>query len=111
MKTNTTEELAAGILSGDRVMLSRSITLAESSLSEHQKQAHLLIQQLMPHTGRSKRIAITGVPGVGKSTFIEGIGSLLTEKGLKVAVLAIDPSSSLSGGSILGDKTRMEDLA
>lgn len=111
MKTNTTAELAIGILSGDRVMLSRSITLAESSLPEHQKQAHLLIQQLMPHTGRAKRIAITGVPGVGKSTFIEGIGNLLTEKGLKVAVLAIDPSSSLSGGSILGDKTRMEDLA
>lgn len=111
MKTQTIEELAEGILSGDRVLLSKSITLAESSLPEHQKQAHLLIQRLMPHTGKSKRIAITGVPGVGKSTFIEGFGGLLTEKGLKVAVLAIDPSSTLSGGSILGDKTRMEDLA
>src|SRR5690606_12644388 len=111
MKTQTIEELAEGILSGDRVLLSKSITLAERSLPEHQKQAHLLIQRLMPHTGKSKRIAITGVPGVGKSTFIESFGKLLTDKGLKVAVLAIDPSSTLSGGSILGDKTRMEDLA
>ena len=111
MKTNDIAELEAGIRSGDRVMLSRAITLAESSLPEHQKQAQLLIQNVLPLTGKSKRIAVTGVPGVGKSTFIESFGKLLTEKGLKVAVLAIDPSSSISGGSILGDKTRMEDLA
>ncbi len=111
MKTESIEELAQGIQNGNRVLLSRAITLAESSLPEHQKKAHFLIQELMPFTGKSKRIAITGVPGVGKSTFIEGFGKLLTSKGLKVAVLAIDPSSTLSGGSILGDKTRMEELA
>lgn len=108
---NTIEELVKGIREGNRMMLSRAITLAESSLLEHQKQAQQLIQDLLPFTGLSKRIAITGVPGVGKSTFIEGLGKLLTLKGYKVAVLAIDPSSSFSGGSILGDKTRMEDLA
>jgi len=111
MKTEDIKELANGIQNGNRVLLSRAITLAESSLSGHQRQAHLLIQKLMPLTGKSKRIAITGVPGVGKSTFIESFGKLLTEKGLKVAVLAIDPSSIISGGSILGDKTRMEGLA
>lgn len=105
------QELAEGIRAGNRVALSRAITLAESTLPAHQQQAQNLIQELMPLTGKSKRIAVTGVPGVGKSTFIEGFGKLLVEKGLKVAVLAIDPSSTLSGGSILGDKTRMEDLA
>jgi len=105
------QALAEGIKSGNRVALSRAITLAESSLEEHQKAAHQLIQELISQTGNSKRIAITGVPGVGKSTFIESFGKLLTQNGHKVAVLAIDPSSSLSGGSILGDKTRMEDLA
>lgn len=92
-------------------MLSKAITLAESSLPEHQKIAHLLIEEIMNLTGKSKRIAITGVPGVGKSTFIESFGKLLIDEGYKVAVLAIDPSSTLSGGSILGDKTRMEHLA
>lgn len=111
MKTFNIQEMADGIRNGNRVMLSQAITLAESSLAEHQKCAHQLIQELMPETGKSKRIAITGVPGVGKSTFIESFGQLLTDKGLKVAVLAIDPSSTLSGGSILGDKTRMEELA
>lgn len=111
MKTETIEELAQGIRNGNRVSLSRAITLAENTLIENQNKAHQLIQLLLPFTGKAKRIAITGVPGVGKSTFIEGFGNLLTQKGLKVAVLAIDPSSSLSGGSILGDKTRMEDLA
>lgn len=110
-KINDIEQLAEGIRNGDRVALSRAITLAESSLIEHQKLAHDLIQQILPFTGKTKRIAISGVPGVGKSTFIEGFGSLLVKKGLKVAVLAIDPSSTLSRGSILGDKTRMEDLA
>ena len=111
MKTINTAELAEGIKRGDRVSLSRAITLAESARTDHQLQAQELIQELLPLTGKSKRIAITGVPGVGKSTFIESFGELLTKKGLKVAVLAIDPSSTLSGGSILGDKTRMEDLA
>lgn len=99
------------IQKGNRTMLSRAITLAESSIPEDQYLAQLLIQKLLPKTGNSRRIAITGVPGVGKSTFIESFGKILTEKGKNVAVLAIDPSSSLSGGSILGDKTRMEDLA
>ena len=111
MKTINTAELAQGIRNGDRVSLSRAITLAESARADHQLQAQELIQELLPLTGKSKRIAITGVPGVGKSTFIESLGQLLTQKGMKVAVLAIDPSSTLSGGSILGDKTRMEDLA
>src|SRR5690625_5664081 len=84
-----------GIKNGNRVVLIKAITLAESSLSKHQKQAHDLIQRLLPLTGQSKRIAITGVPGVGKSTFIEGFGKLLVDKGFKVAVLAIDPSSTL----------------
>ncbi|MDD3772019.1 MAG: methylmalonyl Co-A mutase-associated GTPase MeaB [Weeksellaceae bacterium] len=109
--TINTDELAKGIQNGDRVSLSRAITLAESTLKQHQQEAQQLIQKVLPLTGKSKRIAITGVPGVGKSTFIESFGNLLTQKGLKVAVLAIDPSSTLSGGSILGDKTRMEDLA
>lgn len=103
--------IAEGVQRGDRVALSRAITLAESTLKEHQQLAHQLIQDLIHLTGKSKRIAITGVPGVGKSTFIESFGTLLTQKGFKVAVLAIDPSSTLSGGSILGDKTRMEELA
>lgn len=111
MKTEKIEELAKSIKEGNRASLSRAITLAESSLPEHQVLAHTLIQELTPLVGKSWRIAITGVPGVGKSTFIESFGQLLTGKGLKVAVLAIDPSSTLSGGSILGDKTRMEDLA
>lgn len=111
MKIEDIKELAEGIKKGNRVSLSRAITLAESSLEEHQKLAHQLIQEVISLTGKSKRIAITGVPGVGKSTFIESFGKLLTQNGHKVAVLAIDPSSSLSGGSILGDKTRMEDLA
>ncbi len=111
MKKEDIKELAEGIKSGNRVSLSRAITLAESSLEEHQRLAHQLIQEIISLTGNSMRIAITGVPGVGKSTFIESFGKLLTNEGHKVAVLAIDPSSSLSGGSILGDKTRMEELA
>lgn len=113
MKTNSNNinQLELGVRNGDRVALSQSITLAESTLPNHQKQAHELIQRLLPWTGKSKRIAITGVPGVGKSTFIEGFGKMLVDKGHKVAVLAIDPSSTLSKGSILGDKTRMEDLS
>jgi len=90
--------------------LSKAITLIESSNATHKVQAQELLQELLPHTGNSVRIGITGVPGAGKSSFIEAFGTMLCEMGKKVAVLAIDPSSSLSGGSILGDKTRMEEL-
>lgn len=104
-------KLAADIRSGNRIALSRAITLVESSNSEHKEQAQKLLQELLPYTGNSIRIGITGVPGAGKSTFIESFGTMLCDTGKKVAVLAIDPSSTLSGGSILGDKTRMEKLS
>ena len=100
-----------GVIAGDRLILARTITLIESALSEHRKLAGEIINHLLPQTGKAVRLGITGVPGAGKSTFIERLGNMLTEKGLKVAVLAIDPSSTRSGGSILGDKTRMEKLA
>ncbi|HEY3739728.1 MAG TPA: methylmalonyl Co-A mutase-associated GTPase MeaB [Bryobacteraceae bacterium] len=106
------EDLAALVLAGDRAALARAITLVESTRGDHQEQARLLIERLLPHTGHSLRVAITGVPGVGKSTFIEQLGTHLTaERGDRVAVLAIDPSSPVSGGSILGDKTRMPALS
>jgi LAO/AO transport system kinase len=100
-----------GVLDHNRLMLARTITLIESTLSEHQEMARTIIDGLLPHTGHSIRIGITGVPGAGKSTYIESFGTMLTALGHKVAVLAIDPSSTRSGGSILGDKTRMEKLA
>ena len=100
------------ILAGDRAALARAITLVESTRDDHRAQARELINELLPHAGKSIRVAITGVPGVGKSTFIESLGSYLTGSlGEKVAVLAIDPSSPVSGGSILGDKTRMPRLS
>jgi len=100
------------ILAGDRVVLSRAITLAESTLPADQELAQKVIQRLMPHTGNSIRVGITGSPGVGKSTFIETFGNyLVQEQHKRIAVLAIDPSSQRSGGSILGDKTRMASLA
>lgn len=102
--------LAREVMVGSRTQLSRAITLIESSNAVHKAQAQELLQELLPHTGNSVRIGITGVPGAGKSSFIEAFGTMLCEMGKKVAVLAIDPSSSLSGGSILGDKTRMEEL-
>jgi LAO/AO transport system kinase len=105
------EELFEGIISGNRVLLSKAITLVESYLHKDQKVAQKLIERCLPQSGKSMRIGITGVPGVGKSTFIEAIGKYLTAKDHKLAVLAIDPSSSRSKGSILGDKTRMEELA
>lgn len=98
------------ILSGNRRMLSKAITLIESTRDEDQKPAQELLSELISHSGKSYRIGISGVPGVGKSTFIESLGMLLIKKGHKVAVLAVDPSSPYSGGSILGDKTRMERL-
>ncbi len=100
-----------GVLAGDRVKIARTITLIESTLPSHQELARVIIDELLPHTGSAVRLGITGVPGAGKSTFIESFGTMLTEMGMRVAVLAIDPSSSRSGGSILGDKTRMEKLA
>lgn len=100
-----------GVLAGDRLKIARTITLIESALPAHQELARTIINRLLPYTGNSTRLGITGVPGAGKSTFIESFGTMLTQKGLRVAVLAIDPSSSRSGGSILGDKTRMEKLA
>ncbi|PTM38766.1 methylmalonyl Co-A mutase-associated GTPase MeaB [Bosea sp. 124] len=103
--------LAAALLAGDRAALARAITLAESRRADHREQARALIQQLLPKTGGAIRVGITGVPGVGKSTTIDALGSFLTAKGHKVAVLAVDPSSTRSGGSILGDKTRMARLA
>ncbi|MDD3876581.1 MAG: methylmalonyl Co-A mutase-associated GTPase MeaB [Bacteroidales bacterium] len=105
------KDFVNGILSGDIKMLSQSITLIESTLKKHQDWAEEIIEQCLPHSGKSIRIGITGVPGVGKSTFIEAFGKHLTELGYKVAVLAVDPSSRISKGSILGDKTRMEELA
>jgi len=109
-QTPSVDQLTRGILEGNSVALSRGITLIESTASKHQEKARQLIQNCLPHANKSVRIGITGVPGVGKSTFIESFGTLLTSKGKKVAVLAVDPSSSLSKGSILGDKTRMEEL-
>jgi LAO/AO transport system kinase len=100
-----------GILKGDRVLLSRAITIIESNLESDKILAKEIIQAILPHSGKSIRIGITGVPGVGKSTFIEVFGKHLVKEGHKVAILSIDPSSQRSKGSILGDKTRMEELA
>lgn len=100
-----------GVLTGDKVILSRAITLIESALKSDQHLAEEVVNHIMPHTGKSIRIGITGVPGVGKSTFIESLGKEVVQKGHKLAVLAVDPSSQRTGGSILGDKTRMEYLA
>lgn len=105
------EVLADEILQGNRVSLSRAITLIESNAEHHFQKAQKMLEKLLPHTGKAIRIGITGVPGAGKSTFIEAFGSYLCSLGLHVAVLAVDPTSSISGGSILGDKTRMERLA
>jgi len=105
------EEYRNGVLSGNRAILSRAITLVESSLDSDADLASQLVQEILPKTGSSIRIGITGVPGVGKSTFIEAFGKLLLDKGYHLAVLAVDPSSQKTKGSILGDKTRMENLA
>ena len=107
----STEDLLQGILIGNKRIIGKAITLIESKKPEHRVQAEALLQLIMPYTGKSVRIGITGIPGAGKSTFIESFGKLAIQKGKKVAVLAIDPSSSLNKGSILGDKTRMEELA
>ena len=106
----SSKDLITRILNGDKTALSRAITLVESTNIEHFKKANEIIQACLPHANKSIRIGITGVPGVGKSTFIEAFGKHLTSLGKKVAVLAVDPSSTISHGSILGDKTRMEEL-
>jgi LAO/AO transport system kinase len=104
-------ELTEKILSGNRRAIAKAITLIESSREDHQKSAQKLLSDLLTHSGNSIRLGLTGIPGVGKSTFIETFGKMLTAKDIKVAVLAVDPSSKITGGSILGDKTRMEELA
>jgi LAO/AO transport system kinase len=103
--------LARRVCDGDRAMLARAITLIESKRADHQNKAHQLVQELLPRTGNVMRVGITGAPGVGKSLTIDTLGTHLTGKGHKVAVLAVDPSSTRTGGSILGDKTRMARLA
>lgn len=106
----TADDLIKSIIKGDKTALSRAITLIESTSEKHLEKANAVIQGCLPYANKSVRIGITGVPGVGKSTFIEAFGKYLTSIGKKVAVLAVDPSSSISHGSILGDKTRMEEL-
>jgi LAO/AO transport system kinase len=108
--TGSEATLADAIAAGDRRALARAITLVESTRDDHRQAAECLLDRLLPHTGNSVRLGISGVPGVGKSTFIEAFGRHLIDAGHKVAVLAVDPSSQRSGGSILGDKTRMEEL-
>jgi len=103
--------LARGIAEGDRATLARAITLIESKRADHRRSAHNLVQELLPRTGKAVRVGITGAPGAGKSTTIDALGTYLTGEGHKVAVLAVDPSSTRTGGSILGDKTRMARLA
>ena len=103
--------LIKGVRNQDRRLLSKTITLIESARPDHQQLARKIVDELLPHTGKTIRLGITGVPGVGKSTFIESLGMLLIQSGHRVAVLAVDPSSSRSGGSVMADKTRMEKLA
>lgn len=106
-----TATLADGVLEGDRRALARAITVIESTRSDHRAVASALLERLIPYAGNSIRLGISGVPGVGKSTFIEALGNYLIDEGHRVAVLTVDPSSAISGGSILGDKTRMESLS
>jgi len=106
-----TQQLAAGVLAGERAAIAQAITLVESRRAEHREQAQALLGELLPHSGNAIRIGISGVPGVGKSTFIDQLGVNLIAAGHRVAVLAVDPSSARTGGSILGDKTRMVRLA
>lgn len=110
-RTYTVEEMAEGVLAQDLTIIGRSITLLESNNPEHVQQVQALLKLLLPHAGKSIRVGITGTPGVGKSTFIEAAGMQIVERGYKLAVLAVDPSSNVTGGSILGDKTRMEKLS
>jgi LAO/AO transport system kinase len=111
MAKEDTAALAAAVKRGDRRALSRAITLIESTRKDHRAQANALLERLIAYTGGAIRLGISGAPGVGKSTFIEALGNHVVDKGHRVAVLTVDPSSAISGGSILGDKTRMETLA
>ncbi|MBF0224617.1 MAG: methylmalonyl Co-A mutase-associated GTPase MeaB [Desulfobacterales bacterium] len=110
-QTLSIDDYVDGILNKNRMILARAITLVESNAKEHIKIAQELMRRILPYSGNSIRIGITGVPGVGKSSFIETLGAYILEQGNKLAVLAIDPTSSISGGSILGDKTRMEKIS
>jgi len=105
------DDYVEGVRRGDRTMLGRAITLVESTHPEHQALAQAMLQRLLPHAGNAHRVGITGVPGAGKSTFIDALGTNLTAAGHRVAVLAVDPTSSRTGGSILGDRTRMQRLS
>lgn len=109
--TDSVQKLAERLRAGDRRALAKAVTLVESARSDHREQAEALIAEVMPDTGGAMRVGISGVPGVGKSTFIEAFGTHVTELGHRIAVLAVDPSSKRGGGSILGDKTRMELLS
>ncbi|MDW3205685.1 MAG: methylmalonyl Co-A mutase-associated GTPase MeaB [Alphaproteobacteria bacterium] len=109
--TDLVQTLAARLRAGDRRALAKAVTLVESARADHREQAEALIAEIMPDTGGAMRVGISGVPGVGKSTFIEAFGTHVTELGHRIAVLAVDPSSKRGGGSILGDKTRMELLS
>ncbi len=111
MSSLDAKELASAVLGGDRRALAQAITLIESTRPEDRRVAYRVLEELVPRAGQSVRIGISGVPGVGKSTFIESLGNFLIDGGHKVAVLAVDPSSAVSGGSILADKTRMEHLS
>ncbi|MCU7820720.1 methylmalonyl Co-A mutase-associated GTPase MeaB [Kitasatospora sp. DSM 101779] len=110
-RTIDLDQYRQGVLDGSRAWIARAITLVESIRPDHRELAQRLLVDLLPHSGRAVRVGITGVPGVGKSTFIEALGTMLTGLGHRVAVLAVDPTSSRTGGSILGDKTRMEKLS
>lgn len=111
MSAAAPDALADGVLAGSRRALARAITLIESTLPDHRARASALLDRLLPHAGRATRLGISGVPGVGKSTFVEALGCRAIQDGRRVAVLAVDPSSPVAGGSILGDKTRMAGLA
>src|SRR5215813_3667736 len=111
VRSSDASELARAVRASERAVLARAITLIESKRADHQQTARALVQELLPLTGKAMRVGITGAPGVGKSTSIDALGSFLTGGGHKVAVLTVDPSSSRTGGSILGDKTRMARLA
>ncbi|MEE1786402.1 methylmalonyl Co-A mutase-associated GTPase MeaB [Streptomyces sp. SP17BM10] len=110
-RTIDLDSYVTGVLDGSRAWIARAVTLVESTRPDHRALAQQLLQRLLPHAGGAVRVGITGVPGVGKSTFIDSFGTMLTAAGHRVAVLAVDPTSSRTGGSILGDKTRMERLA
>ncbi len=111
LSSGTLAKLVEGVLARRTRALAKAITLIESTRPDHQARAAAILEALLPHTGRSIRLGISGAPGVGKSTFIEALGLHVIGRGHSIAVLSIDPSSAISGGSILGDKTRMEELA